>query len=96
MSTIQINDRYRITTDPLQWIVQRRGWSEKHDDWGEWNSIMYFGSLSGLVPALYDRLLRESEAEGMGELLKESERLSKTISDALAPHLSITLKDIRG
>ena len=57
---ISINEQYRITTDPYQWIVQKR----RTRNGGEaWESQTYHPSFESALQSLGERLVRGSDAE---------------------------------
>lgn len=85
---IPINDQYRITSDPRQWILQTPvKVSSRHPD--GWKSTAYYISLSQLVNSLCERMCRESNAVGVVEGLAETKRILRTLTRALAPQYDV-------
>lgn len=92
---IPIDETTRITSDSLQWIIQRRGKKKDSGKWGEWQSRQFFARLDGALRYVADTALRESTVEGLGEALQEVNRVSQALSDALRPHININIETLR-
>lgn len=89
MITIELPDGYRITSDPHQYILQRR--LAKPTARKSWESVSYHGRLEHAVAEFCERARRASDARTFGELLAEDrtrlERLCAALRDALAVDL---------
>ena len=57
---IPINDRYRIASDPHQWMTQE---SRTRNGEAEWESRYYFGTLESAVRELREVMVRTSDGE---------------------------------
>jgi len=80
MATILINEKYQIGSDKRSWFIQER---RKKKEVLIWEPVAWHGSLEQALTSLGNRMVRESSAQGMGELLDEAERVSSTLSQAL-------------
>lgn len=80
MATIPINEHYQIGSDKRSWFIQER---RKKKGVIIWEPVAWYGSLEQAVRSLGNRMVRESLAQGVGELLDETERISATLSQAL-------------
>ena len=64
---ITINDDWRLRSDALQWVIERRKKrmtaddSRKHS--GQWASVAFFGDLAQSLRWLAERRIRASEGE---------------------------------
>jgi hypothetical protein len=87
---IQINARYRITSDETQWTVEQ-SYQAKTKDSEEritaWKNVGYYSSLSGAVNALYQRGIRSSQATTLSDAIKDAQGLLQTITKALEPEV---------
>lgn len=84
---IPINADYKIDSDAHCWRVCKRKVSAKGEE--TWNPKTYHGSAGKALKAVGESMLRESKAIGVAEALKEIERVSNTLSQALSGKLSI-------
>lgn len=86
---IELRDGYRITSDPHQYILQRK--LAKPSAKKAWESVSYHGRLEHAVTEFCERARRASEARTFGELLAEErtrrEWLCAALRDALAVEL---------
>ena len=55
---IQINEKYRITSDSRQWMIQKH--QERGDDREPWVSISYFPTFKMTLSELGERILRRA------------------------------------
>jgi len=92
---IELTDTTRITADAYQWILQRRTWNEKTNDWSNWKTDGYYGSLKSLITHTGDKLLRESEAQTLTQLLQDVENIGTALSRALTPIINIELPEAK-
>ena len=86
---IPINEQYRITTDPYQWIVQKKRSRKNREDW---EPQTYHPSLDAAIHSLWEHLVRASDAETEADALRDIERITTTFSQALVPHSESILK----
>ena len=52
---IEINDRWQIKTDALQFILQRRSWNKEKKKWSEWANIAYSKNLAPILEVMIER-----------------------------------------
>ena len=87
---IPINDRYRIASDPRQWMIQE---PRTRNGETEWESRYYFGTLESAVKELREVMVRTSDGETLvGIDLADIEKVTTTLSQALIPHSESILK----
>ena len=79
---IPINDRYRIASDPRQWMIQE---SRTRNGEAEWESRYYFGTLESAVMELREVMVRTSDGETLVDDLADIEKVTTTLSQALTP-----------
>ena len=79
---IPVNDRYRIASDPRQWIIQE---SRTRNGEAEWESRYYFGTLESAVKELREMMVRTSDGETLADDLADIEKVTTTLSQALTP-----------
>ena len=81
---IPINERYRITSDSRQWIVQE---SRLRNGTTDWESKFYFGTFNAALKDLGELMVRESKAQTLADALDDVEKVTTTLSQALTPQL---------
>ena len=81
---ISINEQYRIISDPNQWIVQKKRTRKGSLDW---ESIEYYSSFTSAINSLGERLVRESDAVGLTEAMAAVEKITTSLSQALAVNI---------
>ena len=86
---IPVNDRYRIASDPRQWMIQE---SRTRNGEAEWESRCYFGTLESAVKELRELMVRTSDGETLVDDLADIEKVTTTLSQALTPHSESILK----
>ena len=79
---IPVNDRYRIASDPHQWMIQE---SRTRNGEAEWESRYYFGTLESAVMELRELMVRTSDGETLVDDLADIEKVTTTLSQALTP-----------
>ena len=77
---IPINDRYRIASDPRQWMIQE---PRTRNSETEWESRYYFGTLESAVKELREMMVRTSDGETLADDLADIEKVTTTLSRAL-------------
>lgn len=97
---IAITTDYRITSDTLNIIIQKRYMVDptKSPNWprmqaqgadptprNEWRDEGYYGTLEGAINGIIDRQLKESDAESLAELLMEIRKIRDKIGEVLRP-----------
>ena len=88
---ISINEQYRITTDPRQWIVQKKRSRRGKEDW---ESQTYHHSFESALQSLGEYLVRASETQTLEEALVAVENVATTLSQALTPHSESIVKAV--
>ena len=86
---VPINEQYRITTDPYQWIVQKKRTRKDQDDW---ESVTYHPTFPSAVQSLGELMVRRSDAATLADAMVDVEYITTTLSQALAPEFSEALK----
>ena len=86
---VPINEQYRITTDPYQWIVQKKRTRKDQDDW---ESVTYHPTFPSAVQSLGELMVRRSDAATLADALVDVEYITTMLSQALAPEFSEVLK----
>ena len=87
---IPINERYRITSDEYQWIIQKKRSRKGGEDW---ESKLFFGTFEAAVKDLGELMVRRSKANTLVDALAEVEKVATTLSQALTPQIE-RLKDL--
>ena len=79
---IPINDRYRITSDEYQWIIQtKRNRKGKKD----WQARLYYPTLKAALEGLGELMVRQSDVATLADALAKVENVATTLSQALTP-----------
>ena len=89
---IPINDRYRISSDRYQWMIQEAR-TRKGDK--VWESKWFFGTFPAAVKGLWELMVRESEAQTLVDALADAEKITTTLSHALTPRFEVTQGEIQ-
>jgi len=79
---IPINDRYRITSDEYQWIIQKMRNRKGKEDW---QARLYYPTLKAALEGLGDLMVRQSDVATLADALVEVENVTTTLSQALTP-----------
>ena len=79
---IQIDEQYRVTTDPYQWIIQKRRSRKGEEDW---ECLTYHPSLDSAIQGLREHLVRDSDAQTVADALRDISHIDTTLSQALTP-----------
>lgn len=93
---IPLNDKYRITSDAYQFILQQFSGKSK-DGTENWRSIKYHATLEGIVNALIQHDLRAPEHSTLADGLESQKNLAETLSAALKRYyrVQVTITDER-
>ena len=81
---IPINEKYRLSSDEYQWIVQKR---RSRKGKLAWTNLEYHSRLDSAVRSLGELMVRRSKANTLVDALKEVETIATTLSQALTPHI---------
>jgi hypothetical protein len=89
---IDLGNGYRLGADSRQWIIQKKA-MRKNKKTGVieecWDNMTYHGTPTQAVNFHADRLLRASDANTLGEALKECNRITTELTDALTIHIQV-------
>ena len=88
---IPINEQYRITTDPYQWIVQKKRSRKGKEDW---ESQTYHPSIQSALQSFGEFMVRQSDATTLTDALAEVESITTTLSQALTPQFQ-SISDVK-
>ena len=88
---IPINHQYRITTDPYQWIVQKKRSRKGKEDW---ESQTYHPSIQSALQSFGEFMVRQSDATTLTDALVEVENVTTTLSQALPPQFQV-ISDVK-
>ena len=81
---IQINDQFRIKSDVMQWMIQRR---RTRNGEPTWESKLFFPTLQGAINELGELMVRESQVQTLADALVVLENVTTTLSQALTTRL---------
>ena len=81
---IQIDEQYRVTTDPYQWIIQKKRTRNGREDW---RSQTFHPSFSSALQSLGETMVRESNASTLPQALADVKTITTTLSQALAVNI---------
>ena len=77
---IQINHQFRIKSDSMQWMIQRR---RSRNGKQIWESKLFFPTLQGAINELGELMVRESQVQTLADALVAVENVTTTLSQAL-------------
>jgi hypothetical protein len=83
---LPIDERFRLTADERCWRIEQR----RKD--GEWRPVEYHTSLEAAVNSLSGRLLRTSDVRCLADALAAVDRISRTLTLALAPTFKVEVR----
>lgn len=91
---IYINDDYLITSDSLNYMLQKRGIAEKGDKVGSetFRTLGYYSTLESLFGDLINKHIRESKCKNFAEVIDEIKLLKRDIHRVLKPLEGINIK----
>ena len=84
---IEINKDYRITTDSLNFILQRQHKSR-------WINEAYHNSLSGIISTLLERDFKAVGTESLVMALKRNQMLVCSLQQALTPLYDVDIRPL--
>lgn len=84
---IPINDDYRVSSDAMNWKVEKR---EKHN----WRAIGWYSTPGAAAKKLITYQLMTSDVVGLDAALNELDRLTQELTAALRPCLRLNVEDI--
>ena len=68
---IQINDQFRIKSDSMQWMIQRR---RTRNGKQSWESKLFFPTLQGAINELGELMVRESQVQTLARCPSSSRK----------------------
>lgn len=77
---IQINDTYRIDSDPRTFYLQKRAGNDK-DGNEAWNNITYHADLPQVLESYFKTRCRTSEAKGFQEAADEIKAIYREVKE---------------
>ena len=77
---IPINDKYQISSNSLEWRIDKRKTEKDHYIWVP---IAFFPRFEQAAESLGNRLIRESNAVGVAEAMVEIKRITSLLTLAL-------------
>lgn len=88
MVDIQINDKYKVTSDPRQYIVHQRYSKKEQPDEedqeasnDDYRAIAWFHSFEAMCDFLVDRLSKESGAKSLKALTEEYKKNARLLKN---------------
>ena len=81
---IPINERYRLTSDEHQWIIQKKRYRNERECW---ESRLYYPNLNAAVKGLGEMMVRQSKADTLASALEAVENVATTLCQALTPRI---------
>ena len=81
---IQINDQFRIKSDSMQWMIQRR---RTRNGKPSWESKLFFPTLQGAINELGELMVRESQVQTLADALVTVENVTTVLCQALTTRL---------
>ena len=83
---IPINDRYRISSDEYQWIIQTKRNRKGKEDW---QARLYYPTLKTAVEGLGELMVKQSKADTLVSALVAVEEVATQLSQALTPKIEV-------
>jgi len=77
---LHINDRFRITSDARQWIIQQ---ARTRNGCKSWQSKWFFPTFESALRELGQLMVRTSDARTLADALDDVEKVTTTLSQAL-------------
>ena len=77
---LHINDRFRITSDSRQWIIQQ---ARTRNGCKSWQSKWFFPTFESALRELGQLMVRASDAQTLADALDDVEKVTTALSQAL-------------
>ena len=77
---IPVNEHYRITTDPNQWMIER---ARSRNGNKEWEPKRFYPTFESALKGLGEMMVRLSDAQTLVDAIRDVEKVSTTLSQAL-------------
>lgn len=87
---IKLNDKYRITSDTHNYILQEGKYPDPHHKMTKntheirWNDVGYYGNINHLIESLLEREIKESDAYNWSDVIKKLEETKVSITEKLS------------
>lgn len=91
---VDINKDWRITTDSMNWILQKRYITQTGKKKGEirWESEAYCGSLGSLLNHYLDKRTKDNDAGSIAEIVNIIEEVREEIIELTEPLRRLNLE----
>jgi len=89
---LEINNKYRITSDKYQWMIQEKRTRKGKIDW---KSVSYYPSIEQAIQGLGEMLVRLSDAKTLTDALRDVQNVATQLSHALTPNLEVPSDEIK-
>ena len=86
---LPIDDEYRIKGDKHSWVIEKGRMKEGKITW---ESISWFTSIEHTVNHLGQMMVRTSDAKTLADALKEIEKITTKLSQALTTKFEVIRK----
>lgn len=86
---VEINENYRVTSDPRQFILQKRSGVDKKTGEVNWNSVSFHATLESLVQTAVWRDFRGGGTESIESALERVNGLIRDLRREFKPMLNI-------
>ena len=83
--TITLDDQYQITTDPYNFMLQKRRPELTPEGETKWDAVTYHHDLTGAVHSYIDKAIKASDAKSLSELALEIESIKARVREVLLP-----------
>ena len=82
---IQLNDQYRLNSDPLNVVLEEKTIAEKGKNAGQevWKTLGYYPSLQSAVKGCLNRDIMARDLRGVTEVIDHMEELEGKIIETL-------------
>ena len=75
-----VNEQFRIATDPYQWMVEK---ARTRNGNKEWEAKLFYPTFESALKGLRELLVRLSDAQTLVDAIRDVEKVSTTLSQAL-------------
>ena len=89
---LEIDNKYRITSDKYQWMIQEKRTRKGKIDW---KSISYYPSIEQAIQGLGELMVRLSDAKTLTDALRDVQNVATQLSQALTPKFEIPSEEVK-
>ena len=89
---LEINNKYRITSDKYQWMIQEKRTRKGKIDW---KSVSYYPSIEQAIQGLGEMMVRLSDAKTLTDALRDVQNVATQLSQALTPKFEIPSEEVK-